>query len=42
MVLKKEKKSEAWKLKVKKHLNRIRSSKYETLVDKPAEDFKES
>lgn len=41
MVLKKEKKSDAWKLKNKKNLNKIRKSKYETLIDKPQENFKE-
>ena len=41
LVLKKEKKSDAWKLKMKKHLSKIRKSKYETLVDKNPENFKE-
>jgi hypothetical protein len=35
MVLKKEKKSDAWKLKNSKNLSKIRKSKYETLIDKP-------
>ena len=41
LVLKKEKKSDAWKLKMKKHLSKIRKSKYETLVDKNPDSFKE-
>ena len=41
LVLKKEKKSDAWKLKNSRNLSKIRKSKYETLVDKPLENFKE-
>ena len=41
LVLKKEKKSDSWKLKMKKHLNKIRTSKYETLMEKNPENFKE-
>ena len=39
--MKKEKKSDAWKLKMKKHLSKIRKSKYETLMDKNPDNFKE-
>ena len=41
MVLKKQKKSDAWKLKNRKNLSKIRKSKYETLIDKPLDNFKE-
>jgi len=41
LVLKKEKKSDAWKLKNSRNLSKIRKSKYETLIDKPLENFKE-
>lgn len=41
LVLKKERKSEAWKLKMKRHLSKIRRSKYETLIDKGNNDFRE-
>ena len=41
MSLKKEKKSEAWRIKVKRNLNKIRHSKYETLLNKPLDTFKE-
>jgi hypothetical protein len=40
MSLRKEKKSESWKLKVKRNLQHIRTSKYESILDKPLESFK--
>ena len=41
MSLKKERKCEAWRIKVKRNLSKIRQSKYETLLTKPLGDFKE-
>jgi hypothetical protein len=41
LVLKKERKSEGWKLKMKKHVKKMRTSKYDTLVDKNQDEFKE-
>lgn len=41
MSLRKEKKSEAWRIKVKRNLSKIRQSKYETLLNKDLNTFKE-
>ena len=39
--LRKEKKSNAWKMKVRRNLSKIRTSKYETLLSKPLDSFAE-
>lgn len=41
MSLRKEKKSDAWKIKVKRNLPKIRASKYETLLNKDLDNFRE-
>jgi hypothetical protein len=39
--LRKEKKSDSWKMKVRRNLSKIRSSKYESILDKPLHTFQE-